>query len=186
MSSESEVGEEAVDRITNTLNSKCWCAKHFKKVGTNKVVCTVCNNNVELSYRGPSNLKQQFWHNHNAMWIDNVRKEETASKITNFLVTTPFFGEKLQMWIIKKGIPFSMVEDNSFREMINNLCPKAPKVTRQGLLESIRKTADSTRNKIKKWMSNKDFSITFDHWTSIANENYVACTAHSLARTGEM
>ena len=88
--------------------------------------------------------------------------------------------QKSAEWICMDLQPISCIESTFFREMmiVNN--PGYQNIGRKNIVKTIFLLEDEIRNYISDLIKKEDpwFSITVDHWTSVANQNYTGMTIH--------
>lgn len=88
--------------------------------------------------------------------------------------------QKTTEWIAMDLQPISTVKSKWFRAMMSASDSHTEPIGRKCIIKSLK----TTENEICEFMVNivkKDnpwISITVDHWTSIANQNYTGMTAH--------
>lgn len=84
--------------------------------------------------------------------------------------------------LIKDYQPFSIVEDEGFRNLIKILAPGYQIPSRKYLSKSLLdKMYDDCYKKVTNNLKEvKGICITTDHWTSAANESYIGVTAHYI------
>jgi hypothetical protein len=87
-------------------------------------------------------------------------------------------------WMIDKGIPFSMVEEKTFRKMFEPLNKKAPKIVNvdcksifKVVMHHGRLVEEATQIKIK----GQEVAWTTDHWTGPNDQTYSTVTAHFIS-----
>ena len=99
-------------------------------------------------------------------------KEELAEK----------YLQAATAWIVEENLPFKTVEKKSFKRMIDTVTTNSPQsapiLTYRDIREEVENLGNLCRDSIKKELKGKYFSVTTDHWTSNANENYSCLTAH--------
>lgn len=83
---------------------------------------------------------------------------------------------------IKDYQPFSMVEDEGFRDLITEILPNYEIPSRRYFSETILDNLyETATNELKeKLVTVKGVCITTDHWTSSANESYMGVTVHYI------
>ncbi|KAG7371366.1 hypothetical protein IV203_019936 [Nitzschia inconspicua] len=83
-------------------------------------------------------------------------------------------------WIATTHQPLIGVEDPSFRSMIASFNKKAKPMGRHQIKQHILNLEGYMREASIKSMEGKSVSLTLDHWTSVANQNYTGMTAHFI------
>lgn len=89
---------------------------------------------------------------------------------------------KVLNMIIKDMQPFTIVEDEGFRELLEEFDPAYKLPSRKTLCNRLLpQTYDEVVQKVKNLLENSEYlTITTDTWTSTAVENYLAITVHYL------
>ena len=106
----------------------------------------------------------------------------TQNKITVYSTRSQYhdtFKESVLQWIVMCLIPFSMVNNDHFRNMINCTNTKAPVMGRHGLVGKIKEKVEIFIGGIKVMLALIFIALTTDGWTSVQNISYIALTAHS-------
>ena len=83
-------------------------------------------------------------------------------------------------------IPFSMVRDKHFRNMLREVNHKVPTMHPEGLVKHIGTKAEVFRVAVTKMMKGEHVAVTTDGWTSKQNVAYVALTAHYISDKWEV
>lgn len=90
------------------------------------------------------------------------------------------FKRKFARWIVEDSMPLTMSRSVSFRNMIRAANKTIDVPSYSTLLSFLQSTKLGAVSKMKAFIKGKYFSITMDHWTSLANENYGAITLHLI------
>lgn len=94
--------------------------------------------------------------------------------------------QKTIEWICMDLQPLSTIESDYFRELmlVNN--PEYKVLGRKGAIKRLYILEDEIRTFILELIQTNDpwFSVTVDHWTSIANQNYTGMTIHWIGEDG--
>jgi hypothetical protein len=77
-------------------------------------------------------------------------------------------------------MPFTMSRSVSFRNMIRAASITMDVPSYSTILSYLQSTKLGAVSKMKTFIKGKYFSITIDHWTSLANESYGAITLHLI------
>ena len=90
--------------------------------------------------------------------------------------TRDLFRARFAQWIVEQSLPLNIGESPSFKAMIN-VANKSIVVPDKKLIYDLlySKKVDCSR-KLRSYLSGKYYSITCDHWTSMAQDNYGALT----------
>ncbi len=83
-------------------------------------------------------------------------------------------------WVVEDFQPFNVRESKSFKAMIKALNPKLNPPDAKTLRRKLHLTKATASANMKTFLKGKYFSVTIDHWTSIANQNYAALTLHTI------
>ncbi|XP_025425945.1 zinc finger BED domain-containing protein 4-like [Sipha flava] len=81
--------------------------------------------------------------------------------------------------IVKEYQPFSVVEDEEFRNLIKMLCPTyiIPKITQSLLPQMFDMTIECVKDRLK---NVEAVCLTTDGWTSRTNQSFISLTAHFI------
>jgi hypothetical protein len=147
-------------------------------------------NDTSLS---PTGLKNHLRSNHREEYdliiraqLDGEKNHESTAKpsIMDHLTAKTdvrlVFKNNYTWWIVEENQKFNIGVSQSFRNMIGSLSSKVTIPDRQELLYYLDAKRESTIKMIKTMLNGNSFSITVDHWASIANENYGAITLHFI------
>ena len=89
--------------------------------------------------------------------------------------------ELIVKMIIEDTRPISTVEDAGFRRLVHFLDPRYEMIERTSIAKLLPTMYGRKKEEIKQNMANAvSISITTDHWTSTATENYTTVTAHYI------
>ena len=86
--------------------------------------------------------------------------------------------------ICKEGLPFNIVESESFKAFVHELDPRYVLPTRQALSATlIPSTYEKTKNELQISLASAQAqAVTTDMWTSSANHSYMGVTVHWIAK----
>jgi hypothetical protein len=86
------------------------------------------------------------------------------------------FKRKFCQFVINDSMPLSISESAAFKVLIRaaNKCVQVPSY--QTTIDILHDKRHESSLRLKKYLQGKYFSITIDHWTTLANENYGAIT----------
>ena len=116
--------------------------------------------------------------------VENHNKGEAAiakaGNLDKYLSTTVSHEEKFMEWIVDTYQPLNTCESESFRDMMRSVNKNYPNLDRHSIMSKLDKREQSVKLLMKNVLQDEDVSITLDHWTSSANVNYVAQTAHFI------
>ena len=108
------------------------------------------------------------------------KQPSIVSFVPNVNSTRQLFKRKFAKWVARSDMPLSVGESEDFLEMMSvanrNLVVPDHKVITDIL--STKKVNAS--EKLRSLLSNRFYSITSDHWTSAATENFGALTLHVI------
>jgi len=83
-------------------------------------------------------------------------------------------------WTVVEFQPFNIRESSSFKAMIQAANPRISPPGTKLLKRKLNVMKVNVTEKIKTFLVGKYFSVTIEHWTSVANENYAALTLHTI------
>jgi len=86
------------------------------------------------------------------------------------------FENNYLRWLVNECHALDTGESNDFKTMIIGLNSKATVPTRRTVKKILHVKKIQAETTIKDLLVGKFFSLTLDHWTSAANENYAALT----------
>lgn len=188
--------------------SRSWIWSHFKKidvkVGSVEVLswantnaaCNICCNlaltdskikwaTPYTANHSPGHLERHLKSYHNDLLVD--RREVAAAEevtgritITDYYQKHPEFEDLYLKWAVETYQPLNTIEGVRFRAMCRSLSPHAPLITKARVMNRLLQVEANVKFVFKKILEGQHVAITLDHWTSIANVNYVAQTAHFI------
>ena len=103
-----------------------------------------------------------------------------ASHFSTVSNTKTDFLNSFARWTVADDQPLSVGESKEFRAMIRVANLKLVPPDNKQLKRKLQITKESATLKMKAFLQGKHFSMTLDHWTSLANENYAALTLHTI------
>lgn len=163
----------------------------------NTYVCLVCRNqktNKTVSLGevrpSPAALKNHFMANHRDIYENNVQSEINEQKRQQSTSLTLHLKPKTDIkkqhkinfarWIVEDDMPFSQHESPALKRMLQNLNVKVVNPERKECLHILTTLRLTTQDTIKSIIGDNYYSITTDHWTSVANDNYGCITIHFI------
>jgi hypothetical protein len=90
------------------------------------------------------------------------------------------FKDAFAKWVVDECLPLSIGESASYKGMIRVANAKLHVPDRKNLKKSLFVQKELAMSKMKSYLTKKFYSLTLDHWTSVANENYAALTLHLI------
>ena len=187
---------------------RSWVWEHFKKivvkVGTQAMSawadtnasCNICYARALLdgaikwyiSYttaHSPGHLERHLKQCHNSILVDRRREfaeaeVEGTESIATYFVKYPMFEEKYLKWAVHAFQPLNTIEDPQFRATCQSLAPDCPLMTKVKVMKRLLQIEQSIKCVFRKALKEQYVSITLNHWTSNANVNYIAQTAHFI------
>jgi len=87
---------------------------------------------------------------------------------------------KTVKYIVKNNLPFRIVEDDAFREMILSHNANAKVMSNKKVKNIIITLEQKMRDAAVASMKGQSVCLTLDHWTSKAHHNYTGVTAHFI------
>lgn len=90
--------------------------------------------------------------------------------------------KKLIKWIVIHQHPFTIVEENSFIELINSLCPNAKIPSADTIKRNIMDVYEINSKSIQVILQELPgkISFTIDTWTSPSTKSFLSITAHFI------
>jgi len=167
----------------------------------NTFVCLLCRNcGVNYTIKlgkgnslSPTGLKNHLRSSHKEEYtvlicnkIEGIKQKEETAKTSIMNHLTPktdiknSFKQKYSKWIVEESLKFNIGTSETFREMMALANSKVTIPDRRELLSILDVKREQTIETIKDMVHKKCFSITVDHWTSMANDNYGAITLHFI------
>ena len=109
-----------------------------------------------------------------------ISKATVQSTLTKSLVVRGNFPEKMVKYIVNCARPIATCEDPDFRNMMRETNPNLVIPDRRQTTKLVTQYADEIREVTRKTLQGKHYAITIDHWTSIAQDNFMALTCHFI------
>jgi len=109
-----------------------------------------------------------------------------SSKITAHFSNKSTFEEKLVKWIVMRFKTLDEVEHESFREMMEALCPAVHHFSVKTIKDKIISTEVSVRSRLMKHLRGESIAITIDMWSSVSFEGYMALSAVFINKNWEL
>jgi hypothetical protein len=143
--------------------------------GDVKLRCKTCKISEFSLNSGTSTLKK-----HHLVCIEKMQSSE--QKISKFLLpvkkdnlSATTAQDLLIRWVLSNDQPFSVVDNNKFREFFGYCCKMYTLPCRQTLKKHIEKNYNEKRNELMLTLKNypSKLSITADVWTSPKNEPFL-------------
>ncbi|XP_041842078.1 zinc finger BED domain-containing protein RICESLEEPER 3-like isoform X2 [Melanotaenia boesemani] len=162
--------EQSADMLTFAKKrgrSQMW--DYFQLVSPNKVKCLLCPQVLSYSNNTSSMLRHfKAKHDDRHEHIDHVdRKQELDEALINMLV--------------KDSQPFSMVDDQGFKEFVGKLDPSYILPPRQTLKKMVGEKYEEEKTKAKTQLQTvKGVSLTSDMWTSVKMDVCLAVRCHYM------
>ena len=180
---------------------KSWVWKHMKIYDTrglamNNVLrncahCTECDEDVNYGQsKSTSALVKHMVSKHRAIYDAQLAADVAAQsqlKKRNYQSTLDAHvshdskqEDKLIKFIVHSYQPFSVVNCPYFRAYVQSLNVNARIFDRGFIGTAIAKIATDVQCELKGMLSGQYYALTTDHWTSKANESYMATTVHFI------
>eukprot|EP01036_Dinobryon_divergens_P037140 gene37140-48522_t len=102
------------------------------------------------------------------------------SKLSDHLCDRRTFMYRLMKWIVNGFNNIDEVEDSYFRGLRLSVNPNVPIVCRDTVEGSLLDQYQIIKYYVKAYLCKRLLALTTDSWTSVANENFVALTAHFI------
>ena len=186
-------------QLCRNVNGRNWSWQYFLKFSEqhpemkNFVQCTLCKRDKpdepELRWniqydQSAGKLERHIQRNHAVEWGANDKKVQSEklglqSGIKKFTVNAPpnVLSAYIR-WVVHTYQPLDGCNDPFFRAFCKALKPTAEIWDRNKILTSIMSASTRVKLVIAKILKGRLLSLTTDHWTSSANQSYMALTAH--------
>lgn len=175
----------------NTSTSKCGDERVW---GRDNKSCNLCHtaavDDPTLKWavcygeaKSTGHLARHFETYHPEVVEKHNKGEAAVAKSGNlekYMSTPVNYEEKFMEWIVDTYQPLSTCESESFRDMMRSVNKNCPNLDRHSIMSKLKQREQTVKLLMKNVLQNEDVSITLDHWTSAANVNYVAQTAHFI------
>jgi hypothetical protein len=125
-------------------------------------------------------------HKHRQVYDENgeneaVKKRKEMGSIQTFIVYWGNFMKEYIRWITATFQPIYTCDNILFRNMCRAFSPaKTQELSSTTVLKELLKVKDQVKLFMKECLIGQYFSVTTDHWTSCANESYMAVTVHYI------
>jgi hypothetical protein len=94
------------------------------------------------------------------------------------------FKTAIALWVIDKGIPFSMVEEKTFCKMFEPLNKKAHEIVNvdcKSIREVVMRHGSLAKQATQIEMERQEVAWTTDHWTELNDQTYWIVTVHFIS-----
>ena len=121
---------------------------------------------------------------------DHVQKKHGVESVKKFFKPLNIKQAPLDFvidWVINQCLPFSIVDTDDFRNMVQALGGSLDEVPqRKKLRAAIEKKWGEAKNKLKTELNNvkSKLALTTDVWTSLQQKSYAVVTIHFMGPTG--
>ncbi|CAG8521004.1 12500_t:CDS:2 [Acaulospora morrowiae] len=173
------------EEYTRSLKRKRPCHPVWQSLSWNTertfIFCNLCQRQYGPN-TGVSTIKNHFVTNHQNEW------KEIEQKITLTTQPTEVYSAKkiarietlLLRWIIRDQQPFSVVEDEDFRDFVTELNSRYKLLSRQTISTKIQQIYEKQRDNVKEYFNNYNgkVALTTDIWTACTNQAYMSITLH--------
>jgi hypothetical protein len=119
----------------------------------------------------------------NTQAITTLFQPEEKQKHVGTKDAKAVFKTAVASWIIDKGMPFSMVEEPTFRNMFESINQKASvivNVDRKSICEVVMMQGRLAEAATQIVMAGQEVAWTTDHWTGPNDQTYSTVTAHFI------
>ena len=107
-------------------------------------------------------------------------KQSTIGTYVSKAVVKERFKRKYAQWIVEESMPLTVGKSSSFKNMVKACNANADIPSYQWLVSYLQETMLSSKARMKEFLHDKYYSITLDHWTSLATDSYGAITLHLI------
>jgi hypothetical protein len=190
-SNSSRTSENWVDLTVHVPTRKAslktsWVWSYFTETIPNPT-CDICKAVINYGKsKSTSALISHIQHNHRSVYDENLqtdaeKKRKACGSVEQFVVYGGNFMKEYIRWIVETFQPISTCDNVFFRRMCSALSPaKTQLLTSDTVLREMLKVKDQVTESMKEYLVGQYFSLTTDHWTSCANETYMAATLHYI------
>ncbi|KAJ0911500.1 putative transcription factor/ chromatin remodeling BED-type(Zn) family [Helianthus annuus] len=190
---ETQESQEIVDQKKEGRAKKSWVWNHFvEDKDSGKSKCSYCNSVLASGSKknGTSSLGHhlKFVCSKSPIYKRVDKKQSVLSFKTknsgesSSLASYKFSQEKCRILLarmcIKDNQPFSIVDDEGFREYSWGLNPMFKFPSRWTVARDCWSIFREEKKKLKDTLKDQTVSLTTDTWTSVQNFNYMCLTAH--------
>ena len=173
-------------------SSRVW--NFFKKSTDSKAECTLCHR-LYATGGGTSALNDHLERKHHTALQQNHDRPDQSSKIPNYFSAKPVLQKyprnspkkksldlKLALMIAVDFQPYQIVENQGFREFVEELDPRYDLMCRQTLTNRIvPQVFDLCKQATRGILDTIEYaSITSDGWSSVSNDAYISVTIHFI------
>jgi len=111
---------------------------------------------------------------------EDVDQMSIVSYFPTVANTKLLFKRKFAKWVVEESMPLSVGESETIIDMVRTANKHLIVPDHKMLIDILSGKKIEASSKLKLFLKDRFFSITSDHWTSIANENYGALTLHLI------
>ncbi|KAK7156879.1 hypothetical protein R3I94_006810 [Phoxinus phoxinus] len=142
-------------------------------VGHNKVKCLLCLKELPYSNNTFSMLRHYRALHEHAQTTNNPHSSQNSKK--------EMVNEALVYMVIKDSQPFSIVDEDGFKEPLHVLDPTYVIPTRMGLKAMFEHKYKEAKEKAREQLQKVGaISLTSDMWTSLNMDAFLAVTCHFI------
>jgi len=114
----------------------------------------------------------------------SLTSSKTQATMSSFLsdkkTLSTKFKSSFARWVVEDCMPLTICKSESFKAMIETCNSHVVVPSYQTLFSFLQSVKSASHANMKKFLKGKYFSVTLDHWTSLAMENYGAITIHTI------
>jgi hypothetical protein len=150
-------------------------------------IAIATSSSVKYGHQSTDKLERHMDTHHRQLSVQSQKREldekDSSQQSSSKRARSNNFLDTVVVWTLKSYSPLDACEQESFRAMLKwGNCPTCehPVVSRDQVLGRVRNLSVKAQHLIKKELKDKYISITFDHWTSTPQENYLGATAHYI------
>jgi hypothetical protein len=114
----------------------------------------------------------------------SLTSSKTQATMSSFLsdkkTLSTKFKSSFARWVVEDCMPLTICKSESFKAMIEACNSHVVVPSYQTLFSFLQSVKSASHANMKKILKGKYFSVTLDHWTSLAMENYGAITIHTI------
>jgi hypothetical protein len=146
-----------------------------EKSSTGNVITHLCMH--------PKENEEYMKANAKAKEESNATKDKSLKTTLKFPVLSTLrdnFFNACVKWVVADFQPLNAGESKFFKAMIKATNPSLNSPDTNTLKKKLHLTKATASANMKIFLKGKSFSVTIDHWTSIAIKNYAALTLHMI------
>lgn len=171
------------------LNSSCWEVKYGSWHTTTKLKNHLISHHrplfMQLLKDNPTTTEEIDLDCEEGSLFTS-RSNTSNNKITSFFSNKHVYQEALLKWIVMEFKTIDEVEHDTFRAVLEALCPTVQHVSSKLIKDRLIAKEISVRSKLIKHLQGESIAITIDMWSSVKHEGYMALSAAFINKDWEL